>query len=167
MKLQFHPGTDMAAVTSYALVNGRRTVYIPVTKRAEASTLAVVSLVKANLSRFQAALPDDIKVSYEFDQSPVVWRSINELAKEAGLGAVLTGLMVLLFLRDLRLGEAYYQSIAAKQRAAAAGHVVSRGHGPRAFDQLASGHHAQVARGFRKILPAFPRARRHRRRWGP
>ncbi len=93
-------GADL--VTSYALVNGRRTVYIPVTKRAEASTLAVVSLVKANLARFQAALPDDIKVSYEFDQSPVVWRSISELAKEAGFGALLTGLMVLVFLRDLR-----------------------------------------------------------------
>lgn len=93
-------GADL--VTSYALVNGRRTVYIPVTKRAEASTLAVVSQVKENLARFQAALPADIKVSYEFDQSPVVWRSINELAKEAGLGAVLTGLMVLLFLRDFR-----------------------------------------------------------------
>jgi multidrug efflux pump subunit AcrB len=89
-------------VTSYALVNGRRTVYIPVTKRAEASTLAVVSQVRANMGKFQAALPADIKVSYEFDQSPVVWHSINELAKEAGLGAVLTGLMVLLFLRDLR-----------------------------------------------------------------
>jgi multidrug efflux pump subunit AcrB len=93
-------GADI--VTSYALVNGRRTVYIPVTKRAEASTLAVVSQVKDNLPLFQAALPDDISVSYEFDQSPVVWHSIRELAKEAGLGAILTGLMVLLFLRDLR-----------------------------------------------------------------
>src|SRR5689334_21575317 len=36
-------------VTSYALVNGRRTVYIPVTKRSDASTLSVVNLVKANL----------------------------------------------------------------------------------------------------------------------
>jgi multidrug efflux pump subunit AcrB len=93
-------GADL--VTSYALVNGRRTVYIPVTKRAEASTLAVVAQVRQNLDRFQAALPSDIKVSYEFDQSPVVWRSIKELAKEAGLGAILTGLMVLLFLRDFR-----------------------------------------------------------------
>ena len=38
--------------TGYALVNGRRTVYIPVTKRADASTLAVVNLVKQNLSAF-------------------------------------------------------------------------------------------------------------------
>ena len=40
-------GSD--TVTSYALVNGKRTVYMPVTKRADASTLSVVELVKANL----------------------------------------------------------------------------------------------------------------------
>ena len=55
--------------TAYALVNGRRAVYIPVTKRPDASTLTVVSEVKANLGRFQALVPDDIKVSYELDQS--------------------------------------------------------------------------------------------------
>src|SRR5215471_17950024 len=88
--------------TGYALVNGRRTVYIPVTKRADASTLAVVGLVKENLPRFQAVLPDDIVVSYQFDQSPYVTRAINGLLFEGGLGAVLTGLTVLLFLRDWR-----------------------------------------------------------------
>src|SRR5213593_344055 len=36
-------------ITCYALVNGRRTVYIPVTKRADASTLSVVNLVRENL----------------------------------------------------------------------------------------------------------------------
>ncbi len=89
-------------VTSYGLVNGRRTVYIPVTKRADASTLTVVDLVKANLSRFQSVLPDDVKVSFEFDQSPVVTGAIRNLVKEGVLGAVLTGIMVLLFLRDWR-----------------------------------------------------------------
>jgi multidrug efflux pump subunit AcrB len=89
-------------VTSFALVNGRRTVYIPVTKRADASTLSVVNLVRKSLSKFQGVLPDDVKVSFEFDQSPVVIRAIKDLAKEGGLGAVLTGLMVLLFLRDVR-----------------------------------------------------------------
>src|SRR5215469_13710448 len=43
--------------TSVALVNGVPTVYIPVTKRADASTLTVVNLVKQNLPKFQAALP--------------------------------------------------------------------------------------------------------------
>ena len=89
-------------VTSYALVNGRRTVYIPVTKRSDASTLSVVSLVKQNLPRFQSVVPDEVQVSYEFDQSPVVLQSIRSLAEEGALGAVLTGLMVLLFLRDWR-----------------------------------------------------------------
>src|SRR5947207_1721952 len=56
-------------VTSYALVNGRRTVYVPVTKRADASTLSVVNLVKENIPRFQSVVPSDVKVSYEFDQS--------------------------------------------------------------------------------------------------
>jgi multidrug efflux pump subunit AcrB len=89
-------------VTSYALVNGRRTVYVPVTKRADASTLSVVNLVKKNLPKFQSVVPADVKVSYEFDQSPYVTQAIRGLTLEGGLGAVLTGLMILLFLRDWR-----------------------------------------------------------------
>src|SRR6267143_242231 len=88
--------------TGFALVNGRRTVYIPVTKRADASTLEVVRLVKENLPTFQKILPDDVKVSYAFDQSPYVIRAINGLMVEGALGALLTGVMVLLFLRDWR-----------------------------------------------------------------
>src|SRR5882724_2493755 len=89
-------------VTSYALVNGRRTVYVPVTKRADASTLSVVNLVKQNIPRFQSVVPPDVKVSYEFDQSPYVTRAIGGLTLEGGLGALLTGVMILLFLRDWR-----------------------------------------------------------------
>ncbi len=88
--------------TSVALVNGKPTVYIPVTKRADASTLSVVGLVKANLARFQAALPDDVSVQYVFDQSPFVTRALSSLLTESALGAVLAGVMVLLFLRDWR-----------------------------------------------------------------
>jgi multidrug efflux pump subunit AcrB len=88
--------------TGYALVNGRRAIYIPVTKRADASTLAVVALVRKNLRRFQDVLPKDVKVTYEFDQSVHVTRAIRALALESAMGALLTGLMVLLFLRDLR-----------------------------------------------------------------
>ncbi|HET9373717.1 MAG TPA: efflux RND transporter permease subunit, partial [Chthoniobacterales bacterium] len=88
--------------TGYALVNGHRTVYIPITKRADASTLAVVQAIKANLPRFQSVLPADIEVSYQFDQSPYVTRAIDGLFFEGALGVVLTGLMILLFLRDWR-----------------------------------------------------------------
>jgi len=86
----------------YALVNGRRAVYILVTKRADASAFSVVRNVKEALPKMQAVLPDDIKVSFEFDQSPTVTNAVWSLATEGVLGAVLTGLMVLVFLRDWR-----------------------------------------------------------------
>jgi multidrug efflux pump subunit AcrB len=92
--------TDIA--TGYALVNGRRAVYILVTKRADASTVDVVNNVRANLSKMQDVLPNDIKVSFEFDQSPYVTNAVRGVAIEGLLAAGLVGLMVLLFLRDWR-----------------------------------------------------------------
>src|SRR5262249_54595235 len=86
----------------YGLVNGKKSVYLPVVKQASASTLTVVNAVKQNMGRFQAAMPDDVKVSYQFDESPIVYRAIESVGVEGALGAGLTGLMVLLFLRDLR-----------------------------------------------------------------
>jgi multidrug efflux pump subunit AcrB len=93
-------GSDLT--TSIAIVNGKRTVYMPVTKRSDASTLSVVELVKQNIPKFKAACPEDINVTFEFDQSPWIIRAIEDLVKEGLLGATLTGLMVLIFLRDLR-----------------------------------------------------------------
>src|SRR5712671_3544350 len=93
-------GTDI--VTAYAHVDGRRTVYIPVTKRSDASTLAVIQSVKAAIPEFKKAVPDDVDVRLEFDQSPYVTNSMRGLINEGVLGAVLTGLMVLIFLRDWR-----------------------------------------------------------------
>src|SRR5271169_2330662 len=93
-------GTDL--VTAYAHVNGKRTVYIPVTKRADASTLAVIHAVKAALPDFRKAVPEDVDVRLEFDQSPYVTNSMRGVVLEGLLGAALTGLMVLIFLRDWR-----------------------------------------------------------------
>ncbi|MEX2513159.1 MAG: efflux RND transporter permease subunit [Cyclobacteriaceae bacterium] len=93
-------GADVT--TGYALVNGARSVYIPVTKRADASTWEVVKNVKNALPDMQASVPEDIEVSYEFDQSGYVLNSLKSVLFEGGLGAILTGLMVLLFLGDRR-----------------------------------------------------------------
>ena len=93
-------GTDI--ITAYAHVNGKRTVYIPVTKRADASTLDVIHAVKAAIPDFKRVVPDDVDVELEFDQSPFVTNSLRGLIMEGLLGAGLTGLMVLLFLRDWR-----------------------------------------------------------------
>lgn len=86
----------------YALINGKRTVYIPVTKRASASTLSVVNEVRQNLKRFQSLLPDDVSVSYQFDQSKYVTGALSSVVREGVIGALLVGLVILLFLGSWR-----------------------------------------------------------------
>ncbi|WP_217607094.1 efflux RND transporter permease subunit, partial [Chitinophaga sp. GbtcB8] len=93
-------GADVT--TSYALINGRRSVYLDIAKAADASTWEVVQNLKKALPKIQSQLPDDVKLSYEFDQSVYVINSVKSLLSEGAIGAVLTGLMVLLFLGDPR-----------------------------------------------------------------
>jgi multidrug efflux pump subunit AcrB len=94
---------DAADITAgYALINGKRSVYLPVTKSATASTWQVVQDLKKAIPRFQSQLPPDVQLSYEFDQSTYVINSVKNLLEEGAIGAVLTGLMVLLFLGDVR-----------------------------------------------------------------
>jgi multidrug efflux pump subunit AcrB len=94
---------DAADITTgYAVINGKRAIYMPVIKKADASTLKVVQEVKDKLPTLRALLPEDVKLSYAFDQSVYVANSLKSLVTEGILGAVLTGLMVLLFLRDWR-----------------------------------------------------------------
>jgi multidrug efflux pump subunit AcrB len=94
---------DGADITSsYALVNGKRSIYLPITKSADASTWEVVQNLKKAIPRFQALLPEDVKLSYEFDQSVYVINAVKSLVSEGAIGAILTGLMVLLFLGDSR-----------------------------------------------------------------
>ena len=94
---------DAADITAgYALINGKRSVYLPITKSAAASTWEVVQNLKKAIPRFQAQLPEDVKLNYVFDQSVYVINAVKNLLTEGAIGAVLTGLMVLLFLGDLR-----------------------------------------------------------------
>ena len=93
---------DADVVSNIALVNGRRTVYMPITKTADASTLDVVAALKAALPRIRSAVPENIEIRFEFDQSPYVTGAIRGLVFEGGLGAILTAVVVLLFLRSVR-----------------------------------------------------------------
>jgi len=116
LDIPLHPGSgasiylrDVGAVkdtsdvlAGYALLNGQRTIYIPVTKRPDASTITVVNEVRQNIDRFQSLIPQDIKITYEFDQSQYVRASLLSVLREGLIGAGLTGLMVLLFLGDWR-----------------------------------------------------------------
>lgn len=93
-------GADVSV--GYGLVNGKRSVYLSVAKSADASTWEVVQKLKAALPKMQAQLPEDVHLSYEFDQSTYVINSVKSLLTEGAIGAILTGLMVLLFLGDAR-----------------------------------------------------------------
>jgi len=86
----------------YALVNGKKSVYLPIIKKDTASTLTVVAAIRQSLPIFADAVPKDISISYAFDESPTVVAAIHSVATEGVIGAVLTGLMILIFLRDIR-----------------------------------------------------------------
>jgi multidrug efflux pump subunit AcrB len=89
-------------LTNTVLVDGRRAVHMPITKRAGASTLGVIEAVRAKFPEFRDALPADVSVRLVFDQSSHVEGAIRALFSEAVLGALLTGLAVVLFLHDWR-----------------------------------------------------------------
>jgi multidrug efflux pump subunit AcrB len=93
------------APAGYALVNGRRAVYILATKRAEASTLSVIQEISSAIPKMKDALGaegEGIDVRFEFDQSTYVTRAVRGVLHEGALGALLVGLMILIFLRDWR-----------------------------------------------------------------
>ena len=93
-------GADITA--GYALINGKRSVHISIAKAGEASTWDFVQKLKAHLPKIQSTLPDDVTLLHEFDQSVHVINFLKSLIIKGITGAVLTGLMVVLFLEDRR-----------------------------------------------------------------
>lgn len=97
---------DTDVTYGYALVNGKKSVYLPIIKTDTGSTLSVVADTRNSMKLFQSVLPreyrDKVKISFQFDESPTVLAAIESVATEGAIGAGLTGLMILLFLRDLR-----------------------------------------------------------------
>jgi multidrug efflux pump subunit AcrB len=86
----------------YALVDGRKSIYVPVIRKTTASTLQVVADIKKALPVFKSVLPEDVDIDFAFDESPTVVTAVTNVATEGLIGAGLTGLMILLFLRDWR-----------------------------------------------------------------
>jgi len=94
---------DTAQIQSNVVrIDGRRQVYIPIYRQPGANTISVVAEVRAALDRLRASLPSGIELSLAVDQSIFVRQAINALLSEAVVGALLAGLMILLFLRSLK-----------------------------------------------------------------
>jgi len=83
-------------------VDGRRAVLMSVLKSGSASTLSIIDGVKAALPRIQAALPPSLRVSLLNDQSIFVKAAVSGVVKEGVIAALLTSLMILLFLGSWR-----------------------------------------------------------------
>ncbi len=88
--------------TNVVRQDGLRGVMISVLKNGGASTLDIVSNVKALLPKAVQSLPPDVKVSPLFDQSVFVLAAIESVVIEALIAACLTAMMVLLFLGNWR-----------------------------------------------------------------
>jgi multidrug efflux pump subunit AcrB len=81
---------------------GRRSVLLSIIKNGNASTLAVVNAVKEALNVARAAAPPGLKITELFDQSVFVSDSISGVLREGAIAAVLTALMIILFLGSWR-----------------------------------------------------------------
>jgi multidrug efflux pump subunit AcrB len=90
--------------TNVVRVDGRRQVYIPVFRQQGSSTLAVVNRLKASLPEMEHKLSrSGIQLKPVMDQSVYVRRSIDSLAEEGVLGAILCSLVILVFLGEWRM----------------------------------------------------------------
>ena len=91
-----------AVQTNIVRQNGRRTAIIPILKSGLASTLDVIEGIKKELPRVKATAPEGLDIKLLFDQSFFVRASIKGVVLEGCAAAVLTGLMILLFLGSWR-----------------------------------------------------------------
>jgi multidrug efflux pump subunit AcrB len=103
---------DSGAIqTNIVRIDGQRSVYIPVLKQGGGSnTIAIVNGVK-DATRHLVDVPDVLKTAVVFDQSIFVKTALKNLLKEGGIGLLLTGLMILLFLGSTRATFAVLLSI--------------------------------------------------------
>ncbi len=92
-------------------VDGQRSAYQPVLKQGgDANTIAVVDGIRDALTKL-VDVPKELVTKVVFDQSVFVKNAIANLMHEGGLGLILTGLMILVFLGSMRATVAVFLSI--------------------------------------------------------
>jgi multidrug efflux pump subunit AcrB len=88
--------------TNIVRINGGLASLLTVLRHGGASTLAVVQGVRDLLPKIQATLPASLNITQLFDQSLFVRASVQGVVREASIAALLTALMILLFLGSWR-----------------------------------------------------------------
>jgi multidrug efflux pump subunit AcrB len=83
-------------------IDGQRSVYVPVFKQGgDSNTITIVNGMKAAIKHL-VDIPESLKTAVVFDQSLFVKLAIKNVSKEALIGLVLTGVMILVFLGSPR-----------------------------------------------------------------
>ncbi len=82
--------------------DGRRSALMTIMKNGQASTLDVVTDIREAIKKLAPALPPGMTVTPLFDQSIFVRAAIDGVLKEGLVAAVLTAIMILLFLGSWR-----------------------------------------------------------------
>jgi multidrug efflux pump subunit AcrB len=88
--------------TNIVRVNGQRAALMTVLKTGNASTLDIISRIKQELPIIQKGLPPQLQTHFLADQSLFVRAAIQGVIREALIAALLTALMILLFLGSWR-----------------------------------------------------------------
>src|SRR6476661_1386601 len=88
--------------TNIVNINGARAVLMSILNAGGASTLDIISGVRAKLPRIMAGLPAGLDMHAVGDQSPFVRAAVTGVVREGAIAAALTGLMILLFLGSWR-----------------------------------------------------------------
>jgi multidrug efflux pump subunit AcrB len=97
-----HVRDGYAPQTNIVRTNGTRSALLQIEKSGNASTLAIIANVKAMLPQIAAGLPKALGIQPVSDQSVFVSGAVSGVVREALIAAVLTGLMILLFLANWR-----------------------------------------------------------------
>jgi len=100
-----------AIQTNIVRVDGQPSVYLPILKQGgDTNTIEVVDGIKEGLKHL-VDIPKQLEARLVFDQSIFVRKAIANLMREGGIGLVLTGVMILLFLGSVRATAAVFLSI--------------------------------------------------------
>jgi multidrug efflux pump subunit AcrB len=97
--------------TNIVRQEGHRAALLSILKTGTSSTLDVINGIKQKLPQMQALLPPELKIEVLGDQSIFVRSALSGVVREAATAALLTGLMVLLFLGNWRSTAIIFVSI--------------------------------------------------------
>jgi HAE1 family hydrophobic/amphiphilic exporter-1 len=103
---------DAAAIqTNVVRIDGQPSVYLPVLKQGgDSNTIVIVDGIKKAIANL-LDVPKNLITKVVFDQSVFVKNAIDNLVHEGTIGLILTGLMILIFLGNLRATAAVFFSI--------------------------------------------------------